>query len=67
MNLDHLVCSCTNGGLPWLLDGVPVISHDPACRVHNNYVVIPPQVANGNKELRDWRDLGDWKRRERVK
>ena len=30
------VCSCRNEGLPYDLDGVTVVSRDPACRVHED-------------------------------
>jgi hypothetical protein len=54
-------CSCTNGGQPWLLDGVSVISYDPACRVHCKTVVTTHATIVERKEVIDWT------RREREK
>ena len=54
-------CTCTNGGKPWLLDGVSVVSYDPACRVHCKPVVPTHATIVERKEVIDWT------RREKVK
>jgi len=54
-------CTCTNGGKPWLLDGVPVVSYNPGCRVHSERILIPHATIVERKEVIDWT------RREKVK
>ncbi len=61
MNTDPPVCTCQNQGKVWFLDGNPVISRDPACRVHTT---MPKWVAPPSDK---GRDVGDWNQRERVK
>jgi hypothetical protein len=48
------ICTCTNQGKPWLLDGVSVVSYNPGCRVHSERIVIPHASIVERKEITDW-------------
>jgi hypothetical protein len=54
-------CSCRNNGDPYLLDGVMVISRNPACRVHPT--TLSPSTCSVSVE----RLVGNWNGREKDK
>jgi hypothetical protein len=52
-------CSCKNGGKPYLLQGMEVVSRDPACRVH------PLTLSTVSHPTSAETIAGNWKERER--
>ncbi len=46
-------CSCTNGGEPYELDGIMVVSRSPACHIHVSdapYIARKTCVTNMRKD-----------------
>ena len=56
-----IVCACRNGGQPYELEGLMVISRDPSCKIHKPPIEIPSL----QEEVE--RDIGDWTKREKEK
>ena len=61
MNENPPVCACSNGGKPYLLNGVMVIARDPSCRIHrieSKAAIIPVSAES---------IAGNWNGREKEK
>lgn len=55
------ICACSGGGKPYDLNGVMVISRDPACRVHITTLSFSSEAVSAE------RLVSNWNGRERVK
>ena len=49
-------CSCSHSGEPYLLDGIMVISRDPACRIHVTKLTFATNPVSAETIVGNWKE-----------